>query len=67
MIPRPTLEQSVAALYDHDGYKVIINFIREERERMFGDLRQAESSNDVMKVAGSVATLDELLQMLTPS
>jgi len=67
MIPRPTLEQSVAALSDRDEYKVIINFIREERERMFGDLRQAETSNDVMKVAGSVATLDEMLQLLAPS
>jgi histidinol-phosphate/aromatic aminotransferase/cobyric acid decarboxylase-like protein len=66
MIPRPTLEQSVAALSDRDEYKVIIGFIREERERMFGDLRQAETSNDVMKVAGSVATLDEMLQMLSP-
>jgi hypothetical protein len=67
MIPRPNLEQSVATLSDRDEYKTILNFIREERERMFGDLRQAETPNDVMKVAGSVATLDEMLQILDPS
>ena len=41
-----------------------MQFIRDEREKFFGDLRLCESSNDVMKVAGSVAALDELLGVL---
>jgi hypothetical protein len=64
MIPRPTLEQSVVSLSDRDEYKTILDFIRDERDRFFGDMRQAESPNDVMKLAGSIATMDELLQTL---
>jgi hypothetical protein len=64
MIPRPTLEQSVQALSERDEYKVIVQFIKDERDRFFGDLRQAEGSNDVMKIAGSIASMDELLGLL---
>ena len=64
MILRPTLEQSVLALSDRDEYKAILQFIRDERERFFGDMRQAATSDDVMKIAGSIATTDELLNML---
>lgn len=64
MIPRPSLEQSVLSLSDRDEYKVILKYMRDERERFFGDLRQAATSDDVMKIAGSVATIDELLGML---
>ena len=64
MIPKPTLEQSVQALSERDEYQVIIKFLKEERERFFGDLRLAENPNDVMKIAGSVATLDDMLGLL---
>lgn len=67
MIPRPTLEQSVQALSERDEYKVIVQFIKDERDRFFGDLRQAEGSNDVMKIAGSIASMDEILGYLTNS
>jgi hypothetical protein len=66
MIPRPTLEQSVVALSDRDEYKTILGFIRDERDRFFSDMRQAATSDDVMKLAGSIATCDEILQVLTP-
>jgi hypothetical protein len=51
-------------LSDRDEYKVILQYIRDERERFFGDMRQAATSDDVMKIAGSIATADELLGML---
>jgi len=54
----------VEALSDREEYHAIVQFIRDEREKFFGDLRLCESSNDVMKVAGSVAALDELLSVL---
>jgi len=63
-IPKPTLQQAVDTLLDRDEYKVVLQFMRDERERFFADLRQCESSNDVMKVAGSIATIDELLSVL---
>jgi len=63
-IPKPTIQVAVEALRDREEYASILQFIRDEREKFFGDLRLCESSNDVMKVAGSVAALDELLSVL---
>ena len=64
-LPKPTVQQAIEVLTDRDEFKVIVQFIREERERFFGDLRQCVDTNEVMKVAGSIATLDELLTLLT--
>ena len=63
-LPKPSVQESIEALRDRDEYKVIIQFLRDERERFFGDLRQCATESDVMKCVGSVATLDELLQLL---
>ena len=64
-IPKPEIDIAVETLSDRDEFKVIVQFIRDEREKFFGDLRMCESSNDVMKIAGSVAALDELLSVLS--
>jgi hypothetical protein len=63
-LPRPDLQASVEKLLNLDEYRTVLDFIRDERERFFSDLRQAETPNDCMKIAGSVATLDELLTAL---
>jgi hypothetical protein len=60
-LPKPTIQQAVNALSDRDEFKAIIQFIQDERERFFADLRQCVDTNEVMKVVGSVSTLDELL------
>ena len=65
-LPKPTIQQAVEALSDRDEFKAIIQFVRDERDRFFGDLRQCVETNEVMKVAGSIATLDELLLLLSP-
>jgi hypothetical protein len=64
-LPKPTVQQAIEALSDRDEFKAIVQFIREERERFFGDLRQCVETNEVMKVAGSISTLDELLTLLS--
>ena len=64
-LPKPTVQQAIEALSDRDEFKVIVQFVREERERFFGDLRQCVDTNEVMKVTGSISTLDELLTLLT--
>ena len=64
-ISKPTIQEACDALRDRDEYKAILQFLRDERERLFGDLRQCADTNDVMKVAGSIAALDELLQVLS--
>jgi len=63
-LPKPTIQQAVTALSSRDEFKVIIHFIQDERERFFGDLRQCSETNDVMKIVGSISTLDELLILL---
>jgi histidinol-phosphate/aromatic aminotransferase/cobyric acid decarboxylase-like protein len=63
-LPKPTIQQAVAALSDRDEFKAIVQFIQDERERFFADLRMCADTNDVMKIVGSVSTLDELLSLL---
>jgi histidinol-phosphate/aromatic aminotransferase/cobyric acid decarboxylase-like protein len=63
-LPKPDIQTAVEALRDREEYHAIVQFVRDEREKFFGDLRLCESSNDVMKIAGSVAALDELLSVL---
>jgi len=64
-LPKPTIQQAVESLSDRDEFKAIVQFIRDERERFFADLRQCVETNEVMKIVGSVSTLDELLSLLT--
>jgi histidinol-phosphate/aromatic aminotransferase/cobyric acid decarboxylase-like protein len=64
-LPKPSIQQAVAALSDRDEFKVIVEFIRDERDRFFADFRQTATENDVMKICGSISTLDELLTLLT--
>jgi len=64
-IPKPTLLQSVEALSDRDEFKVIVSFIRDERERFFADLRQAVDPNEVMKITGSISILSEIAEILS--
>jgi hypothetical protein len=63
-IPKPSISQAVEALSDRDEFKAIIQFLYDERERFFGDLRQCVETNEVMKIVGSISTLDELLILL---
>lgn len=65
-IPKPTLQQAIAVLHGRDEWRVVTDFIRDERERCFGDLGPCENPNEVMKIAGGIARLDELLQVLAP-
>jgi len=64
-LPKPTVQQAIESLSDRDEFKAIVQFIRDERERFFADLRQCVETNEVMKIVGSVSTLDELLSLLT--
>jgi histidinol-phosphate/aromatic aminotransferase/cobyric acid decarboxylase-like protein len=65
LLPKPTIQQAIESLSDRDEFKAIVEFVRDERERFFADLRQCTETNEVMKIAGSVATLDELLSLLS--
>jgi len=65
-LPKPTIQQSIEALSDRDEFKALVQFVRDERERFFGDLRQCMDNQEVMKVVGSVSTLDELLTLISP-
>ena len=64
-LPKPTIQQAVESLSDRDEFKAIVQFVRDERERFFADLRQCAETSEVMKIVGSVSTLDELLSLFT--
>lgn len=63
-LPKLPLKESIESLSDRDEFKVIVQFIRDERDRFFADLRVTQDTNDVMKIVGSISTLDELLSLL---
>lgn len=63
-LPKLPLKESIESLSDRDEFKVIVQFIRDERDRFFADLRVTQDANDVMKIVGSISTLDELLGLL---
>lgn len=65
MIPKSTLQDSIAILKNNDEFKVFMEFIASEREAFIGQLRQVENPNDVMKLAGSISVLDEIMQLVT--
>lgn len=64
MIPVPTLQDAVAILINNEEFKVFVTFLEDERKVFIGSLRQAENPNEVMKLAGSISTLDEILQFV---
>ena len=46
---------------------MFLSFLEDEREVFIANLRQAENPNEVMKLAGSISTLDEILQFVSMS
>jgi histidinol-phosphate/aromatic aminotransferase/cobyric acid decarboxylase-like protein len=64
MLPKPQLDAAIDTLRDRDEYKVIVQFIRDERDRMFADLGPVTDPYEVMKIAGGIARFDELLSVL---
>ena len=67
MIPVPTLPEAVSILVNNEEFKVFLGFLEDEREVFIANLRQAENPNEVMKLAGSISTLDEILQFVSMS
>ena len=67
MIYKPTLPDALAILKNNDEFSVFIEFLVDEREAFIGQMRQAEGPNDIMKLAGSISTLDEILQLVKVS
>jgi len=66
-IPKPNLQQAISVLKgNREEWNTLTDFIRAEREMCFGDLGRCENPNEVMKIAGGIARLDELLQVLSP-
>lgn len=59
------VQKAATRMIGNDDFEIVIEFLSQERERLFADLRQAENPNDVMKIAGSVAALQELIEILS--
>jgi hypothetical protein len=65
-LPRQTLDAALADLHTRDEFKVVLQFIKEERELLIKDLGVCENPNEVMKFSGGIARLDELVTALSP-
>jgi hypothetical protein len=65
VIPKPTIQEACDALRERDEFRTIVQYLRDERDRFFSDLRMCSDSNDVMKVAGSIAAIDEIIALLS--
>jgi len=63
--PRPTLDAALADLSRSDSFKVVLDFIREEREKYIGAITDAPTPDIVMKHAGGVGAMDYLIQSLS--
>ncbi len=65
--PKITLDSAIALFSAHrEEWQCVLSFLDSEREKFFSDQRQAETPNDVMKLAGSISTVTELKEFLTP-
>lgn len=62
-----TLDQAIETLSARrEEWKIMLDMLKKERENYIMEMSQAETPHDVMKLAGRIATLEELRQMLTP-
>ena len=65
-LPKQTFEAALADLQTNDSFRVVLQAIREQRELLLGELGPCENPNQVMKLAGGIARIDELIVMLSP-
>jgi len=63
-IPKPTIEQAIQDLRERDSYKVLIGFLRAEREAMFAQFGPISDPNEIIKLAGGIARLDEVIALM---
>lgn len=64
-LPHVDLTGAVQKLEGLDEWDIVLEFIRSERDRCFSDLGPSENPHDVMKQAGRIAALQELLEILS--
>ncbi len=55
-----TFEQSLERLRDNDGFRVVIQELRDLREEQFGALKEAKKRT-VFEIVGAVSVLDDLI------
>lgn len=64
--PQLDLDTAIKALAHREEYKYILWVIEQEREGLFSDLQKAKDPNEVMKIAGGIARVDQILDLLSP-
>jgi histidinol-phosphate/aromatic aminotransferase/cobyric acid decarboxylase-like protein len=64
-LPKPSIQEACDALRDRDEYRAIVQYLRDERDRFVSDLRMCSDPNDVMKVAGSISAIDEIVGLMS--
>lgn len=59
----PTLESAIEKLQCFKEFEVFSEFISAWREQCFRDMRDAGNPHDTMRLAGTIATLSEILDL----
>lgn len=63
-IPKPTLEDVLKRQRLNPDFRVILEFLREEREEMIAKFASVTNDGEAMKTAGAVAMADRILVTL---
>lgn len=63
-IPKPTIEQAIQDLRERDSYKVLIGFLRAEREGMFAQFGPISDPTEIIKLAARIGNLDEVISLM---
>jgi hypothetical protein len=63
-IPKPTIEQAIQDLRERDSYKVLIGFLRAEREAMFSQFGPISDPTEIIKLAARIGNLDEVISLM---
>lgn len=63
-VPKPTLEQSLERLRNLDEFRVVCDYIKDEREAAISRLFDAPTGEEAMKLAGIVSGYSNLHLLL---
>jgi hypothetical protein len=60
--PRMQLKEAIERIRPSEEYRVIINFLRNEREMLFGQFHECKDERETMKLVGAITSIDDILQ-----
>lgn len=62
--PKPTLEESLGRLRNLDEFRVVVAFLKAEREAAISAMLDVQNDGEAMKAAGIVGNLQNVINLL---